>query len=312
MITASCEAVIDYEETARAAVEAFGFLDVAFRSEQFQWFYERCFSLGTTVVSLRDGNRKIGQCAMVHQLVLMNGIYEPAAQLVDLFIIEQFRSKDSLRQLYGEVEHQCVARKIRFALGMPNATALSVNAHFFKMEPFLWLPIRMGLAVPSRPSTLVHSGPFQLMTKEEAIGLFAGYRTPSDENGVPWDEERLYQRLCGPSYSYGVHATNELLLISSPRSSRGVNYTLLCGFFVRAGVPVARGIAGALVRASCHLWKRPLFVYIGFNNALAHIPGIPLPHRLRPSPMLLQLRDFQPERPAPRFDRYQPLDFDFA
>src|SRR5712692_5438105 len=233
MITASREEAIDYEETARAATEAFGFLDDVFRSEQFQWFYERCFSLGTTVVTLRDGNRKIGQCALVRQPVLMNGVSEPTVQLVDLFIIKEFRLKDCLRQLYGEVEHQCVAQKIRFALGMPNARALAVNAHFFKMRPFLWLPIRMGLAVPFRSSTLIFSGPFQLMRKEDAVGLFARYCTPRDENGLQWDEERLYQRLCGPSYSYGVHATKELLLISSPRSSRGVKYTLLCGFFVR-------------------------------------------------------------------------------
>jgi Acetyltransferase (GNAT) domain len=312
VITASCEEPIDYEETARVATEAFGSLDIVFYPKQFQWFYERCFSLGTTVVTLRDGNRKIGQCAMVRQLVLVNGVYEPAAQLVDLFVTEEFRSKDCLRQLYGEVEHQCIAQKIRFALGMPNARALAVNAHFFKMRPFLWLPMRMGLAVPFRSSTLIFSGLFQLMKKEEAVGLFARYRTPSDENGLQWDEERLYQRLCGPSFSYGVHATKELLLISSPRSSRGVKYALLCGFFVRPGAPVPRGNAGALVRASCHLWKRPLFVYVGFNNALADIPGFPLPQWFRPSPMHLQLRDFQPERPAPNFDRYQPLDFEFA
>jgi hypothetical protein len=66
------------------------------------------------------------------------------------------------------------------------------------------------------------------------------------------------------------------------------------------------------VRASCHLWKRPLFVYVGFNNAIAAIPGFSLPPWLRPSPMLLQLRDFQPEKPEPHLDRYQSLDFDFA
>src|SRR5438034_4463206 len=139
MITTSCEETIDYEETARAATEAFG-SHVVFQPTQLQWSYERCFSLGTIVVSLRDGGRKVGQCAMVRQLVLMNGVYEPAVQIVDLFITKEFRSKDCLRQLYGEVEHQCALQKIRFALGMPNARAVAVNAHFFKMQPFLRLP----------------------------------------------------------------------------------------------------------------------------------------------------------------------------
>jgi hypothetical protein len=312
VITVSCEEAIDYGETARAAAEAFGPHHISFDPKQFQWSYERCFSLGTTVVTLRVGGRKIGQCAMVRQLVLMNGVYEPAAQLVDLFIVREFRSKDCLRQLYGEVKRQCALQKIRFALGMPNARAVAVNAHFFKMQPFLWLPIRIGLSAPFRSSTLTFSGPFQLIKREDAVELFARYRTPWGESGLRWDEEKLYQRLCSPSYSYGVHATKDLLLISSPRMSRGIKYVLLCGFFVRPDAPLSRGNAGALVRASCQLWQRPLFVYVGFNNAVAGIPGFPLPRRLRPSPMLLQLRDFQPERPAPRFDRYQPLDFDFA
>jgi hypothetical protein len=130
MITASCEETINYEETARAATEAFDG-HVVFQPKQLQWFYERCFSLGTIVVALRDGGRKVGQCAMVRQLVLMNGTYESAAQLVDLFIVRKYRSKESLRRLYGEVKQQCVAQGVRFALGMPNGRALAANAHFF-------------------------------------------------------------------------------------------------------------------------------------------------------------------------------------
>ena len=312
MITASCDETIDYEETAKAATEAFGSSDFVFYPDQVQWFYEWCFSLGTTIVTLRDGNRKIGQLAMVRQPVIMNGVFEPAVLLVDLFIIKEFRSADCLRQLYGEVERQCVAKKIRFALGMPNAKALPVNAHFFRMRPFLWLPIRMGLAAPLRSPALIFSDPFELMKKVEAIALFTHYRTSEDKNGLQWDEDKLFKRLCGPRNSYGIHATQDLLLISSARSARGVKHTLLCGFFVRPGVPVEPGNVDVLVRAACHLWKRPLFIYAGLNNALPIKSGFPLPRWLRPSRMLLQLRDFQPERPEPSFDRYQLIDFDFA
>ncbi len=96
MITASCEYAIDYEETARVATEAFGSRDTTFYPAQFHWFYERCFSRGTTIVALRDGNRKIGHCALVRQPVLMNGVNEPAAQLVDLFILKGVSFKGEL------------------------------------------------------------------------------------------------------------------------------------------------------------------------------------------------------------------------
>jgi hypothetical protein len=312
MITASCEDAIDYKETARVATEAFGSRDTAFYPEQFHWFYEGCFSRGTTVVALRDGNRKIGHCALVRQPVLINGVNEPAAQLVDLFILKEFRSKESLQRLYSEVERQCFAQKIRLVLGMPNARALPVNAHFFKMRPLLWLPIRTGVALPFRPTASIFSDAFEHMKTKDAMKLFACYRTPRDENGLQWDEEKLYRRLCGPRRSYGIHATEDLLLISSARSRRRVSYTLLCGFFVRTTAHVDSGDVRLLVRAACHFWKRPLFIHASLNNALPVNPGVLLPRWLRPSPMLLQLRDFQPERSEPRFDRYQLIDFDFA
>jgi hypothetical protein len=311
-VTISCEDSIDYEEAARAATEAFDSPGIVIHADQMQWFYERCFSLGTTVISLREGARKVGQLAMVRQGVLMYGAPAPAAQLVDLFIAKEFRSSDCLRLLYGEVERQCMAQKIRFAFGMPNAKATPVNAHFFKMRPFLSLPIRVGLAAPLRSSALIRSGPFAQMKKADALALLARYRTSSDENGLQWDGDKLYQRLRSPRNAYGIHATQDPLLISSTRSTRGVRYTVLCGFFVRPGARATPGNVRALVRAACRLWKQPLFIYVGFNNALPANPGFALPGWLRPSPMVLQLRNFEPERPEPRFDRYQILDFDFA
>jgi len=312
MITASCDEKIDYDEIARVATEAFNSPSFRFYPDLVQWFYERCFSLGSTIVTLRDGNRRIGHVAMVRQPVIMNGVLESAVQIVDLCIIKEYRSKNSLRQLYGEVERQCIAQKIRFALGMPNAKALRVNAYFFKMRPFLWLPIRVGLATPFRAATLIVSGRFELMTKNGAISLFTHYRTSEDNNGLQWDEDKLHARLCGPRSVYGVHATQDLLLISSARSIRGVNCTLLCGFLGRPGVHVEPGNVSVLVRAACHLWKRPIFIYAGFNNALPVNLGFRLPKWLRPSRMLLQLREFYPNNSEPRFDRYQLIDFDLA
>jgi hypothetical protein len=67
----------------------------------------------------------------------------------------------------------------------------------------------------------------------------------------------------------------------------------------------------ALIRAACYFWKRPLFVYAGVNDSLPALLGFPLPARLRP-PMPVQLRDLGPEKPDPRFSRFQLIDSDFV
>ena len=145
---AECEQVVNYEETARLATEAFASLNRVILPERLRWFYERCFSLGATVIALRNGDRKVGQIAMVRQTLRLNGQEESAAQLVDLFICKEFRGKERLQQLYAEVERQFVKQDIRFAIGMPNAKALGVNEYFFKLKPFLRLPFSMGVAIP--------------------------------------------------------------------------------------------------------------------------------------------------------------------
>ena len=56
-----------------------------------------------------------------------------------------------------------------------------------------------------------------------------------------------------------------------------------------------------------------LYIYIGINAKLPGLPGVVLPERMRPSPMLVQLRDFQPgQLPGFSLDRYELIDFDYA
>ena len=65
--------MVNYEETARLATEAFASLNRVIMPERLRWFYERCFSLGATVIALRNGDRKVGQIAMVRQTLRLNG-----------------------------------------------------------------------------------------------------------------------------------------------------------------------------------------------------------------------------------------------
>jgi Acetyltransferase (GNAT) domain len=309
---AECEQVVNYEETARLATEAFASPNRVIMPERLRWFYERCFSLGATVIALRSGDRKVGQIAMVRQTLRLNGQEESAAQLVDLFICKEFRGKERLQQLYAEVERQFVKQDIRFAIGMPNAKALGVNEYFFKLKPFLRLPFSMGVAIPFARQRDIQSSRFDPANKSLALSLLAGYGSAPGENGVLWDPARLFERLCNHNSEYGIHILDGVMLISSPRSSRGMMYTLLCGFTTRGSAEASRATTRGLVRAACRMWKRPLFAYAGVNSKLAAPPGMVLPVQLRPSPLLVQLRDFKPDRQPLRLDRFELIDFDLA
>jgi Acetyltransferase (GNAT) domain len=309
--TAEREPQIDYVATAQMMTLAFAVAE-PIPPERLEWLYDRSFSSGTTVIALRDGQRKVGQIAMVRQTLQLNGERETAAQLVDLFIIRGYRGKQSLKLLYDEVGKQFVEQKIRFAIGMPNAKALGVNAHFFQLQPYLTLPFSVGLSLSGRASDDGVSFQFDPLDRGRLLPLLAQFGTTDADNGLVWDETKLFDRLSRPAKKYGIHVFDNLLLISSPRRSRGIDHTLLCGFLVRPGRRASQAELDDAVRAACRMWGYRLFVYVGVNNKLPRPPGLVLPQRIRPSPMLVQLRDFRSDKAPLQLDRYELIDFDYA
>lgn len=311
VIAVSEEKVVDYELTAQIATEAFGSNDVVFAADRMKWLYERSFGQGSIVLAATDDGVKIGQVVLVHQTMQCDGEPCPTIQLIDLFVSRDHRSPQLICRLYKEIEQRCLARNARFILAVPNENARPLNARLLKLQPLLWLQVRAGVALLPPLSRLKYSGLLKSLTREAAVDLLSGYGTPEDENGLRWDGEVLFDRLSDPTCDYAVHAAADLLLISSARRTRGVNYTLLCGFFARPSATVTTGAVRELVRAACRFWKRPLYAYAGVNDRLPSLPGVPLPARLRP-PMLVQLRDLAAGKPEVRLTRFQLIDSDFV
>lgn len=311
MITISEETAVDYEITARIATEAFGSKEVVFSAQRMKWLYESGFGEGSAVVGVFDDGKKVGQIALLHQKIYLDGKPAAATQLVDLFILQAYRSTQLVRRIYKEVDRLCQAEGIRLVLALPNENSALLNERFMKLRPFLSLQARLGISFwPARPSNLKHSGRLKSLPEDEAVDLLSGFITPTAENGLHWDAETLFSRLSDPTRDYAIHASADLLLISSSRKTGGISYTLLCGFFARPDAALASGAVRDLIRAACRVWKQPIFVYAGVNNSLPDLPGIALPARLRP-PIKVQLRDFDTDAPELRLHRFQLIDSDF-
>jgi hypothetical protein len=312
MITVLEESAVDFESTARIATEAFGSKDVTFSPPRMKWLYERGFGQGSAVVAAFDDGKKVGQIVLLHQKVYLDGQPVIATQLIDLFVLQAYRSPTLIRRIYKEVERLFQAKDIRVVLALPNPISAPLNARLAQLRPFLLLPARVGISLGwPHSARLQFSGPIKALSKDEAIERLSGFATPPGENGLYWDAATLLERISDPTCEYAVHATENLLLVSSSRKTRGVNHVLLCGFFARPGATVASGDIRILIRAACSLWKHHVFVYAGLNKSLPHLPGFALPERLRP-PILVQLRDTVSVESAPRFDRLQLTDSDFV
>jgi hypothetical protein len=312
MVTVSEETAVDYELTARIATEAFALPDVQFSAERIKWLYERGFGRGTTVLAAMDDGRKVGQIAMLGQSICVAGEVHRAVQLIDLFILRAYRSGQLVRALYKEVDATCARQSIRYVVAMPNEKSVMLNAHFMKLSPVLWMPIRAGVSLRHPTSgAIAHTGLLRSMTRDQAIELFAPFACPADENGSHWDAGSLFDRLDDPTRDYAVHTTKNLLLVSSRRKTKGVSYTALCAFFARRSTKPNEDEVDESIGAACRLWKRPMFIYAGANGRLPKLPGTPLPSLLR-RPILVQLRDTSTDTHNTHFDRFQLIDSDFV
>jgi len=90
-----------------------------------------------------------------------------------------------------------------------------------------------------------------------------------------------------------------------------VPFAVLCKILPRPGatLPVK---AGRYVTAACRAHRAPVCVYGGWN-AHARVRGVPIPRRLRPSPLVVVFKSFDEDR-APtsgfRIDTWEFLDGD--
>jgi acetyltransferase (GNAT) family protein len=159
MITVLEELAVDYEITARVATEAFGSKDVVFSAQRMKWLYESGFGQGSAIIAVCDDGKKIGQIALLHQKVYLDGKPAAATQLIDLFILRSYRSPQLVRRIYQEVERLCQAEGIHLVLALPNEKSTPLNERFMKLRPFLSLPAlipdrgRILVASPLKPET---------------------------------------------------------------------------------------------------------------------------------------------------------------
>ncbi|RLQ86930.1 GNAT family N-acetyltransferase [Notoacmeibacter ruber] len=314
MVSASVEDDPDYEETARIATLAFGRENAPFAPSRFEWFYNCAFSEGATIVRLTDDRtgQKVGQIALVnHAIATPDGVVT-TSEMVDLFVLPDYRGSKRLRTLFDEVERQFRDQDIRFSLGVPNKKSLSVNDRFFHLKPYRKLDIRGGVRSPLGSQKPLFSEEVTDAGASHVAELFAPYATCPHDAGLIWDGPRMAARLANPVQRYGLHGTPELALVSSPRTFRNMPITLLIGFFSRGGETVSKNSVSALVAAATRLWRRPAFLYIGVHSAIEALPGWPLADWMRFSPMTLHLRDFAPDGLPLDLDRFQLIDFDFG
>ena len=125
-----------------------------------------------------------------------------------------------------------------------------------------------------------------------------------------YTSEYLRWRLSPPHASYAIHATDELVAITTRDSRFGLPAAVILKLLPRDGRSGTLN-AEPLVAAACRFHTAPYAVYAGFN-AHVKVRGFRPPRRLQPSPLHLILRSFSPavDQAALELDTFEFLDMD--
>lgn len=122
-----------------------------------------------------------------------------------------------------------------------------------------------------------------------------------------WTAETLDWRLRAPGARYLVHEGPDLLVISTATRVGPVRVALLLAVLSADAVGVRRG--RAVIRTICARHRAPVALHAGFNAHL-RLSGLPLPSRLRPSPLNLVSRSLGGVGDLDSPSRFEFLDFD--
>lgn len=306
------ESTINYQKTALLANKSFESHAKHFSEHNLKWMYEIAFGGRTSVVAAMYEGQKIGQAVILWHDLKLYGKKRGCAQLIDLFVVPEYRSFSVVRKIYRKLNELLDKQSDSFVFTTPNPKSTSLNARFLKLRPGGMLDIRLGLTIPSPTNRTTQSLWVDPKHKNRAIKFMQGYMSTKNSVEVCWTPESLADRLSNANSQYAIHKNGPLLAITTSRVFKGMPLILVCGIFVTETDSLSKSHLRKILSAAAVLHRRPFFLYVGINHLIPTMPGVSLPNILRPSQMLLQIREGTTVQDQISFDRFEAIDFDFA
>jgi GNAT superfamily N-acetyltransferase len=271
-----------------------------------RWLYDASPFGPVVEVNLDDDQGRAGHYAIVPVELSIDGRDRLGALSLNTAVHERARGGGVFTRLANDTYTLAAERGVEVVVGVANANSTPGFIRRLEFELVTALPAtvlapilgaRAGLhsIAADAPGALDHPELEQLLAP------------PASGLATHWTRERLAWRLARPGKSYILHHGPGVLAVSTLDRRGPARVAVLLAVFAAGDVPPAA--VRAVVRAACTAHRAPLALHAGVNDRLA-LRGLPLPQRLRPSPLNFIYRDLVAAGPAPRIARWEFLDFD--
>lgn len=279
------------------------------RPDYLHWLY-RASPFGAVVeTNLDDELGRAGHYAIVPIDLVRDGVQVRGALSLNTAVHERARGGGAFVALANATFATAASRGIDAVVGVANANSTPGFVRRLQFELLTALPAQVLAPVPGRRSGVLSAWaePAAFETDGPASELSALLRPPPQGLARVWTPETLRWRLQAPGSRYALHRSAEALAVSTADHRHGLPVGVILKVF--ADGPLSRTSCRAIVRAVCRTHRSPVAVYVGANE-FAAFAGLPLPDRLRDSPLNFVYRPLRGESSPPHLTRFELLDFD--
>ena len=292
-------------------------LDAELPSHRFEtarylgWLYDENPYGPAIQRSVDDDGVRVGHYALIPQRFRGPDGVVPAAFSLNAVVRSGGQRNGLFTQMGLEIYDEAGAAGWQLTTGVCNDRSIGAVVKYMGWKTPGPLPVRI-VAPLHRP------GAVESRTVDAdylASPAFAALADDLDASPVTqwtnsYTTEYLRWRLACPATTYAIHASDDLVAISTTDTRFGVRAAVILKLLPRAGRsgPLS---AERITSAACRFHRAPYAVYAGFN-AHVTVGGFRPPRRLQPSPLHLIIRSLSPtvDQGPLAIDTFEFLDMD--
>lgn len=298
------------QATAELLDAVFGEAHLA-STRYLDWLYRENPAGPVIATDLEDSEGLSAHYAVIPVELSLAGRASPAALSLNTAVHERARGGGVFTRLAEDTYGTARDRGIAGIVGVANANS---TPGFLRRLEFTHVGSLRAAIIPRVPGTgrritTTVLDPAAPSTDAAVERLTAAFELTDADSAVRWASDALRWRLETPRGPYVLHEDDHGNAILSVLTQLG----RIRAAAILAVLPRSRPNARAALRlaqAACRHHRALLAVHVDVPGRRA-MPGVPLPGRLKPSPLNLIWRPLDPTvAPAPTFTCFEFLDFD--
>jgi len=257
------------------------------------WEYRGSPSGQAIEANAEDEQGRTGHYAVIPQRWMVDGQVSRYALSLDSSVAERSRGRGLFSTLGNQVADQARSSGYTALIGLANAQATPGQVRNIGFELIRSLPVVIHL-----PTAVRGVRSFDVISPEALPGWLeesGGAITPASGAWRIWDAAEIKWRLSDPVHDYEVIVDDNLAVVVHITRFRGLPVVVILKTFVSSSVGEVS--VSKLVTAACLRHRAPFAIHAGYNPRLRQ-SGIPVPMRLRPSPLNLILKPLAVGVPA--------------